>query len=412
MKKINRFELENGLRVVHCEDRSVSMVVVNTLYDVGSKDEVREKTGFAHLFEHLMFGGTPNVPVFDEPVQLAGGDNNAWTCVDYTNYYITIPSNNLEVALWLEADRMTELDFSQRALDVQKNVVCEEFKQRCLNQPYGDLYHHLRKLCFEGHPYGWPTIGLKLEHIEKATCEEVSNFFYSHYAPNNAILSVVGNVSLEETRRLVQKWFGNIPRRDVIKRMIPKLEVQKTPRYLEVEKDVPTSLFYRVYHTGGRLTNDYFVSDFVSDVLSNGKSSRIHQELVKKKKIFTAADAYISGDIEEGLFYFFGQFAKGTTPQLANEAFDEVIHDFLHTEITDYEVQKLRNKHESKHLSDCVAQADLAAELAYYELLGNAQMFNEQVNCYNQVTPVEAKDFAERVFQKENSCTLFYKSKE
>lgn len=387
------------------------MVVVNTLYDVGSKDETREKTGFAHLFEHLMFGGTPNVPVFDEPVQLAGGENNAWTCVDYTNYYITIPANNVEVALWLESDRMTALDFSQRALEVQRNVVCEEFKQRCLNQPYGNLYHHLRKLCFPNHPYGWPTIGLELEHIENATADEVKAFFYSHYAPNNAILSVVGNISLDETQKLVEKWYGKIPRRDVSERRIPKMGNQSAARYMEVEEDVPMSLFYRVYHTGGRKTKDYFVSDFVSDVLSNGKSSRIHQELVKKKKIFTAADAYISGDIEEGLFYFFGQFAKGTTPQLANEAFDEVIHDFINSEITDYEVQKLRNKHEAKHLNDSVVKMDLAADLAYYELLGNVGMFNEQVNCYNQVTPVEAKDFAERVFQKENSCTLFYKSK-
>ncbi len=411
MIQINKFTLDNGLRVVHHEDRNAPMVIVNTLYDVGSKDETIDKTGFAHLFEHLMFGGTPNVPSFDEPIQKAGGENNAWTCNDFTNYYVVVPANNAEVAFWLESDRMMGLDFSPKSLEVQRHVVCEEFKQRCLNQPYGNLNHYIRKLCFGTHPYGWPPIGLQLSHIEDATLDDVKSFFYSHYAPNNAILSVVGNISLEETKRLVHKWYDTIPMQNITRRNIPKLPVQTEEQFLEVEENVPTTYFCRMYHTGGRLALDYSPSDFVSDILANGKSSRVHQKLVKEKKIFTTASAYISGDLEEGLFYLTGKFADGTTYSLADEAFEELIDELKREVVSDYEAQKLKNKYETRNITENMVLMDLASDLAYHELLGDAELINQEVAAYCAVTPEMAQRFVQETFVKRNCSTLLYKAK-
>lgn len=409
---INKFTLENGLRVVHKEDKTTSLVVVNTLYDVGSKDERVDKTGFAHLFEHLMFGGTPAEPNYDEPVQLASGENNAYTCIDYTNYYVIIPSNNVETAFYMEADRMKGLLFSPKSLEVQRQVVCEEFKERCINQPYGDFRHELVRAVYGlGHPYGWPSIGLKLKHIEEATLEDVKTFFYAHYAPNNAILSVVGNISLDETKRLVEKYYGGIPRREIAVRCIPSVPIQTESKYVEVERDVPVSYYFRAYHIGGRKTSDYAVSDFVSDVLANGKSSRIIQRLVHEKKIFTRANAYISSLIEAGVFYFSGKFADGTTPSIADEAFDELIYELKNERISEYETQKLRNKHEVQIMGDYFSRTDLASDLAYYELLGDANDLFKQTDVYNKVTLEDAISFSQRVFQDTNKTTLFYKSK-
>ncbi len=412
MLTINRFSLANGLRVVHCEDKQVPMVVLNTIYDVGSKDEVRTQTGFAHLFEHLMFGGTPEVPSYDEPVQMAGGEDNAWTCCDFTNYYITVPAINAEMAFWIEADRMKGLAFTQKSLDVQRSVVCEEFKQRCINKPYGDLSHYRCDLCFgKSHPYGWPTIGLELSHIEQATMDDVKRFFYSHYAPNNAILAVVGNITLDEVKRLTEKYYAEIPMQTIAQRNIPKLPIQTAPRRLEVEKDVPTSMYYRFYHTGGRLSGDYYVTDFLSDVLANGASSRMKQRLVKEKKVFTSANACISGEIEEGLFYLKGQFADGTTAAMADEAFDEMIEELKTDLVPEREAVKLQNKYEVRRLFHRMKKIDLASDLAYFELLGDVYEIDRKVEQYKAVTPDEARNYARRVFTKENSCTLYYKAK-
>ncbi|MBO7635203.1 MAG: insulinase family protein [Paludibacteraceae bacterium] len=411
MFKLTKFTLDNGLRVVHYEDKNAPMVILNTLYDVGSKDETIDKTGFAHLFEHLMFGGTPAVPSFDEPIQKAGGENNAWTSADLTNYYVVLPANNAEIAFWLESDRMNGLSFSQKSLDVQRHVVCEEFKQRCLNQPYGNLHHYIRKLCFGTHPYGWPTIGLELSHIENASLDEVKSFFYSHYAPNNAILVVAGNISLEETKRLVHKWYDSIPYREIKKRSIPSVPKQEKEQYLEVEENVPTTCFFRMYHTGGRFDNDYWTSDVLSDVLSNGTSSRVHQRLVKEKKIFTSASAYISGDIETGLFYLTGKLCDGITYSNADEAFEELIDEVRNELVSDYEIQKLRNKFESRQITDSMVLMDLASDLAYYELLGDANQINQLTQRYNEVTPQMLRDFTLNTFKRENCSTLFYKAK-
>ncbi len=409
---VNKFTLDNGLRVLHKEDKATSLVWVNTLYKVGSCDENVEKTGFAHLFEHLMFGGTPAEPNYDEPIQLAGGENNAFTVVDYTNYYVEIPACNVETAFYMEADRMKGLLFSPKSLEVQRHVVCEEFKERCINQPYGDMQHLKTRAIFGlNHPYGWPTIGLKLKHIEDATLEDVKSFFYSHYAPNNAILSVVGNISLDDTKRLVEKYYGAIPRRQIAVRNIPPVPVQTEPKYVEVERDVPFSFFSRAYHIGGMRTPDRVLADFVTDILANGKSSRVTQRLVREKKLFTSANSFFSSKLEAGVLYFEGAFAEGTTPALADEAFDELIYELQHEKISEYETQKMRNKFEVGFVKNSFSRTDTASDLAIFEMLGDANDFYRQIEAYNKVTPEDAMSFSQRVFKDSNKTTLFYKSK-
>lgn len=406
---INKFVLENGLRVVHQEDTTSPMVVINTLYDVGSKDEHPDHTGFAHLFEHLMFGGSVNIPSYDEPVQNAGGEDNAWTCNDFTNYYVMIPAANVEVALWLESDRMLSLAFSQKSLDVQRNVVCEEFKQRNLNQPYGDVSHLVRSMTFQKHPYAWPTIGKELSHIENATLEEVKDFFFSHYAPNNAILSVAGNISFEETKRLVEKWYGDIPRRDVKPRQIPAEPRQTEPRRLEVERKVPANMIYKVYHICGRLESDYFVSDIMSDVLSNGKSSRLYQKLVMDRPLFTEVNAYISGDIETGLFYVVGLLAENTTFEEAEAALKEELQLLCDELVPEAELNKWKNKFEATQLMENMTLLKRANNLAYYELLGDANLMYQEVEAYRKVTSADLRRYAKQVFVEENCSTLIYR---
>lgn len=408
---INKFVLKNGLRVVHQEESASPMVVINTLYDVGAKDEDPDHTGFAHLFEHLMFGGSINIPSYDEPIQNAGGEDNAWTCEDFTNYYVMIPASNVEVALWLESDRMLSLNFSQKSLDVQRNVVCEEFKQRNLNQPYGDVSHLVRSMVFKRHPYAWPTIGKELSHIENATLDEVKQFFFSHYAPNNAILSVVGNISFEETKRLVEKWYGDIPRRDVRLRQLPEEPKQTEPRRMEVERNVPASMIYKVYHVCGRLEKDYFVSDIISDVLSNGKSSRLYQKLVKERPLFTEVNAYISGDIETGMFYLVGLLAEGTSFEEAEAALEAELKLLCDELVPVSELDKWKNKYEATQVLENMTLLKRANNLAYYELLGDANLMYEEVENYRKVTPQDLQRYAREVFVPENCSTLIYKAK-
>lgn len=403
--------LKNGLRVVHQEESASPMVVINTLYDVGAKDEDPDHTGFAHLFEHLMFGGSINIPSYDEPIQNAGGEDNAWTCEDFTNYYVMIPASNVEVALWLESDRMLSLNFSQKSLDVQRNVVCEEFKQRNLNQPYGDVSHLVRSMVFKRHPYAWPTIGKELSHIENATLDEVKQFFFSHYAPNNAILSVVGNISFEETKRLVEKWYGDIPRRDVRLRQLPEEPKQTEPRRMEVERNVPASMIYKVYHVCGRLEKDYFVSDIISDVLSNGKSSRLYQKLVKEHPLFTEVNAYISGDIETGMFYVVGLLAEGTSFEEAEAALEAELKLLCDELVPVSELDKWKNKYEATQVLENMTLLKRANNLAYYELLGDANLMYEEVENYRKVTPQDLQRYAREVFVPENCSTLIYKAK-
>src|ERR1044071_3521328 len=297
MIAFKEFELENGLRVIVHEDRTVQIAVMNILYDVGSRDEQPHKTGFAHLFEHLMFGGSKNIPSYDEPLQLVGGENNAFTNTDITNYYLTVPASNLETGFWLESDRMLSLSFDPKVLEVQRKVVIEEFKQRYLNQPYGDVWLKLRPLAYQSHPYQWATIGKEIAHIEEATMDDVKDFFFAHYLPNNAVLVVAGNVTVDQIKQLSKKWFEPIPAGKKLERKLPLEPKQKGKRILNVEAKVPANALYKAYHMPGRFHADYYATDLLSDILSRGQSSRLYQKLVKEKEIFTSISSFVMGSL-------------------------------------------------------------------------------------------------------------------
>lgn len=411
MLKINKHTLSNGLRLVHSPDESTQMVALNLLYDVGARDEDPGHTGFAHLFEHLMFGGSTHIPDYDAPLQLAGGENNAWTNNDITNYYLTVPRQNVETGFWLESDRMLSLDFSERSLEVQRGVVMEEFKQRCLNQPYGDVGHLLRPLAYQVHPYQWSTIGKELAHIANATLDEVKAFFYRFYAPNNAVLAVTGNISFEETVRLTEKWFGPIPRREVPTRNLPQEPVQTQERRLVVERAVPLDSLFMVYHMCPRRHPDYYAYDILSDVLSNGKSSRFHQRLVQQKQLFSSIDASISGSTDAGLFHISGKPAAGVSLEAAEAAVCEELRLLQAQPVGEQELEKLKNKFESAQIFGHINYLNVATNLAWHELNGQAEEIEQEVEHYRAVTPEQLQEVAKRAFRKENATVLYYKQK-
>lgn len=411
MLKIEKFTLDNGLRIVHYQDTTSPMVIINTLYNVGSKDEDPDQTGFAHLFEHLMFEGSVNIPSYDHPIQQAEGENNAWTSNDITNYYAILPHQNAEIGFWLESDRMLSLDFNQKGLDVQKQVVMEEFKQRNLNQPYGDVSHLLRSMAYRVHPYQWPTIGKELAHIERVTLADAKDFFFSHYAPNNAILSIAGNITLEETKRLTEKWFGKIPEREIKKRNLPVEPPQAAARFMKVERNVPVNAIYKAYHMVARKEPDYYTYDVISDILANGHSARLYQRLVKEKKLFIEVNAYISGDIEPGLFYLTGKLAKKTSFEEADNAFKEELELLKVKLIEESELEKVKNKFESGQLFGEMNLLGKANNLAYFELLNKAEDLNLEIEKYRSVTAECVKQKAQKIFREENSSTLYYTPK-
>lgn len=411
MIDIQKYKLDNGLRLIVHQDKTTPLAAINVLYNVGSKDEQPSRTGFAHLFEHLMFGGSKNIPSYDSPLQNVGGDNNAWTSNDLTNYYLTLPAANIETGLWLESDRMLELDFSQESLDVQKKVVVEEYKQRYLNQPYGDVPLLIRPLAYKKHSYKWPTIGADIKHIEEASLEDVKAFFYAHYAPNNAIISVTGNVEPDEVFELVKKWFGDIPKRNVTKRNLIPEPPQNQMRRLTVERDVPTDMLQMVFHMCARMDSDYYAMDLLSDVLSNGSSSRLYQHLVKQKKIFTDVHAYISGDMEKGLFAFAGHISDDVSVEDAENAIWEEIDAIKSELVGSYEFQKVKNKVESSLTFSEINFLNKAMNLAQFELMGEAEDINSEVSKYQQVTAEEIKDCANKVLIRSNCSVLCYLSK-
>ena len=411
MIKFDRFTLDNGLKVIVHKDNSTTIATVNILYNAGARDEDPERTGFAHLFEHLMFEGSINIPSYDTPLQLAGGENNAFTTNDITNYYITLPKENIETAFWLESDRMLGLDLSEEKLKIQKNVVIEEFNQRYLNQPYGDVFLLLRPLAYKAHPYQWATIGKNISHIKNAKLHNVKDFFNHHYAPNNAILSVTGNVTTEEIKALSEKWFGPIEKREISNRKLPKEPKQKEPRTLQVEKDVPFDAIYKAYHMSSKLDREYYVSDLISDILSNGKSSRLYQSLVKGKKLFSDINAYISGDIDEGLFIVSGKLINGVKMEDAEDAIDNELNKIISAPIENREIEKVKNKFESVYQFGQISALNKAMDLAYFELLGDANKINQEVEKYRSVTIDEIKSVARKMFDKKNSSTLYYLAK-
>ncbi len=411
MIEVEKFCLENGLRVVVHNDPSTPIVSFNMLYDVGSKDEDPCSTGFAHLFEHLMFGGSINIPKFDEYLERTGGENNAFTNNDFTNYYITIPKENLETAFWLESDRMLSLEFSKKSLDVQKSVVLEEFNQRYLNQPYGDVWHLIRPLAYKVHPYRWPTIGIEPEHIKKATLNNVKEFFYNHYAPNNAILSIAGPVTTNEILEYAKKWFGGIERRPIPLRNLPKEPKQAEPKVLEVERDVPFDSIYKVYHMCNRKHRDFQVTDLISDLLSNGKSSRLYNKLAKEQNILSDVNAYLTGDIDEGLFVVTGRLYKTTTFETAEAAINDELENLKHKPLDENELEKVKNKFESNFRFGEASPLDKAMNLSFYELIGNAEDVNLEVENYRGVSAQDVKEVSSKIFATENCSTLYYKAK-
>lgn len=406
--KINKLRFNNGLRLVHNEDTSTQMVALNVVYDVGARDEHPEHTGFAHLFEHLMFGGSVNIPDYDAPLQLAGGENNAWTNNDITNYYLTVPRPNVETGFWLESDRMLGLAFSEQSLEVQRGVVMEEFKQRCLNQPYGDVGHLLRPLAYKVHPYRWPTIGKELSHISQATLEEVKSFFYRFYAPNNAVLAVTGNISWEETVRLTEKWFAPIPRREVPVRQLPQEPVQTEERRLTVERNVPLDALFMVYHICSRDDADYYAYDILSDILSNGRSSRLNRKLVQEEKLFSSIDAYISGTRDAGLIHVSGKPSVGVSLEQAEAAVRRELDALKQSPVGEQELEKVKNKFESTQIFGNINYLNVATNLAWFELTGQAEDINLEVERYRSVTAEQLHAVTQKTFREENSAVLYY----
>lgn len=411
MIAIEKFTLDNGLRVLVHTDNSTPIVSFNMLYNVGSRDEEPDKTGFAHLFEHLMFGGSINIPSFDEPLERVGAENNAFTSNDITNYYITVPKPNLETAFWMESDRMLSLAFSKKSLDTQKKVVVEEFNQRYLNQPYGDVWLLLRPLAYKHHPYQWPTIGKSVDHIKNATLDYVKEFFFKHYAPNNAILCVAGPVSKEEIYQLSNKWFGPIERRDVIARNLPKEPTQTEPRRLEVVRDVPYDAIYKAFHMCNRNHPDFHTYDLMSDLLSNGRSARLFQRLVKELGLFSDVNAFITGDIDEGLFVITGRLVKGTTFEQGEAAIDEELGLLTSEPISEYELEKVKNKFESNFTFGETSPLDKAMNLCFFELVSQAEDINQEVVKYRSVSAQRVMEVANELFRPENSSTLLIKAK-
>ncbi|MDB5130990.1 MAG: Peptidase inactive domain protein [Mucilaginibacter sp.] len=408
MVKFNRFTLDNGLRVIVHEDSTTPMAVLNILYDVGARDEDPGQTGFAHLFEHLMFGGSVNIPDYDQPLQRVGGENNAFTSNDITNYYITLPSANIETAFWLESDRMLSLAFSKKSLEVQRNVVIEEFKQRYLNQPYGDVWLHLRPMVYKNHPYKWATIGKEIKHIEDAKIEDVKAFFKKHYNPQNAIMVVGGDVKTEDVKQLAEKWFGPIPAGEKYHRDLPQEPDQHEERRETVIAKVPLNDVYIAFQMGGRLDGQYYVCELMSDILSRGNSSRLYRKLVREKHLFSEIHAYMSGSLDKGMFVFEGKPLENVSVETAEAAIWEELERLKTEDIPDYELTKVKNKTESTMIFSEMSLLDKAMNLASFELLGDAGLMNQETEKYLAVTGDEIKQQANKIFRKDNSSTLIY----
>lgn len=410
MIRFTHFVLDNGLKVYVHEDPTSPMATVNILYNVGSRDEDAGKTGFAHLFEHLMFGGSRNIPSYDEPLQKVGGENNAFTSPDITNYYITLPSANLETAFWLESDRMLGLSFDPTVLDVQQKVVIEEFKQRYLNQPYGDVWLKLRPLAYQVHPYQWATIGKDISHIETATLDDVKHFFYTHYLPNNATMVVGGNVTLEQVKQLSKKWFEPIPAGKVHVRNLPQEPVQTEARFLETVAEVPLNALYKVYHMPGRFADDYYCADLLSDVLGRGKSSRLYQKLLKEQALFTGISAHSTGSLDPGLLVISGSLNQGVSLEEADAAIESVVNEIVSQTVPEDELAKVKNQAEATLVFSEVELLNRAMNLAYAANAGNADWVNQETERIQAITPDAIQSIAQKLLRKENRSTLYYRA--
>lgn len=410
MIQFDRFVLPNGLRILVHPDNSTPMAVVNVMYDVGARDEDPAQTGFAHLFEHLMFGGSVNIAEYDEPLQMAGGENNAYTTNDVTNYYIQLPAENLETAFWLESDRMLSLAFSEKSLEVQRKVVIEEFKEHYINKPYGDVWHKMRELAYTVHPYRWMTIGKELAHVEQAKLEDVKRFFFKHYCPSNAILVVAGNVQTDKVIKLAEKWFGDIPSGEKYLRNLPQEPAQQSERKLEVKANVPLDALYKCWHIYPRLDKRYYATDLITEVLGGGASSRLYQRLVKEKRMFSQIECHHTGSTDAGLLVIEGKLVKGTDMKAAEAEIESVLKQMQEEPILDNELQKVKNKTESMIAFEDMSVMNRAGSLAYYELLGDASLMNTELDRYQEVTIQDIQEECRRIFRPENCNTLYYYS--
>lgn len=410
MIHFEQFTLSNGLRVFVNNDRTTPLVAMNVLYMVGARDEDPSQTGFAHLFEHLMFGGSVNIPSYDEPLQRAGGENNAFTNNDFTNYYLTLPAQNIETAFWLESDRMLNLAFSERSLEVQRNVVVEEFRQRYLNQPYGDVWLHLRPLAYKVHPYKWPTIGKEIAHIEDAVLDDVKQFFKRFYHPTNAILSLSGNIDVDTARKLCEKWFEPIAAGEKVLHELPQEPIQTERRELTLHKDVPYDSIYKVWHCGARSDKNFYATDLLTDILSSGKSSRLFNELIRKQKLFTSVSAYLLGDLDKSIVVAEGRVVKGIDIKLAEAALDAEIRKISSEKVTARELTKVKQKVESGLAFGDMNIANKALNLCYYEMLGDANLLNRQKDLYSKVDAGEILSTASDIFKDQNSSVMYYLS--
>ncbi|MBS1497098.1 MAG: insulinase family protein [Bacteroidetes bacterium] len=410
MIHFERFTLDNGLRILVHQDKSTAMVALDVLYDVGARDENPDKTGFAHLFEHLMFGGSINIPSYDEPLQLAGGENNAFTSNDITNYHCELPAENIETAFWLESDRMLSLAFSKKSLEVQRKVVCEEFKEHYINKPYGDVWNKLRTLAYTTHPYKWMTIGKELKHVEDASLQDVKDFFHKHYTPCNAILVVAGNIDTAQVKALAEKWFTPIPAGEKYIRNIPQEPKQTAPRFLEVKADVPLDALYKCWHIYPRMDERYYTADLISDILSGGGSSRLYQSLVKEKKLFSNIECYHLGSSDAGIMVIEGKLVKGTDIKLANAAIEEELNNLKENGITETELEKVKNKSESAMAFEDMSLVNRATSIAIYEVLGDANLINTELEKYHAVTVENIKQQSQIIFNENNCSTMYYLS--
>lgn len=410
MIQFERFTLGNGLRIVVHQDTSTPMVVMNIMYNVGARDEDPSRTGFAHLFEHLMFGGSVNIASYDEPLQMAGGENNAYTTNDLTNYYLQVPAENLETAFWLESDRMLSLAFDEKSLEVQRKVVVEEFKEHYLTKPYGDAWHKMRELAYKTHPYRWMTIGKELSHIETAQLKDVKNFFFQYYRPVNAIMVIAGNTTVDKVKELAEKWFGDIPAGEKYDRKLPPEPLQNEERRELIKADVPLDAFYKCWHIADRLDKGYYVADLISEILSGGGSSRLYQALVKEKQIFSNIECHHFGSTDPGLLAIEGKLVKGVKVEDAEKAVEEVLEGLKTEPVMEMELQKVKNKTESMIAFEDMSVMNRANSLAYYELLGDAELMNTELEKYAAVTTQDILSESRHIFRKENSSTIWYLS--
>lgn len=412
MITFEKHTLANGLQVAANRDRCSKMAALNLLYKVGARNENPEQTGFAHLFEHLMFRGTRRIPNFDAPVQMACGENNAFTNNDYTDYYITLPTPNIETAFWLESDRMTGLSLSRRKLETEKRVVLEEFNQRYLNQPYGDMTKLLREMVYRVHPYRWCAIGRTPEHVAAATLEDAERFYRRYYRPSNAILSVSGDIEPEQVFAMAERWFGEIPDTPAHHDPLPAEPMQTSARRLKVDRDVPATAITIAFPMGGRLSRDYYLLDLISDLLSGGESARLYDSLIRRRRIFSAINAYITGDIDPGMFIVTGQIMEGVSEQQAEEALWEELRKLQEVAVGGYELEKVKNKFEAGVMFGELNVMNKAMNIGYYLMLGHPDLINSETDIFRSINAYDIIRESRRIFRPELSSTLIYRKRQ